>query len=78
MSGNGIDGAKGCGYAYLHHALDDHSRLAYSETTGADPDRLAGGELLDAGHGGGQVHRGGAAGRPQHVRDVGREADEVA
>ncbi len=22
---------KGCGYAYLHHALDDHSRLAYSE-----------------------------------------------
>ncbi len=22
---------KGCGYAFLHHALDDHSRLAYSE-----------------------------------------------
>ncbi len=27
----GPDGKKGLGYAYLHHAQDDHSRLVYSE-----------------------------------------------
>jgi transposase InsO family protein len=26
-----INGGRGLGYSYLHHALDDHARLAYSE-----------------------------------------------
>lgn len=36
-------GKRGRGYAYLHHALDDHSRLAYSEILGDERARTAAG-----------------------------------
>ena len=32
VAGNRNNKKRGRGYAYLHHAVDDHSRLAYSET----------------------------------------------
>ena len=31
QTGRKNSGARGLGYAYIHHAVDDHSRLAYSE-----------------------------------------------
>ena len=34
QAGRRHSGQRGRGYAYLHHALDDHSRLAYSEILG--------------------------------------------
>ena len=35
----------GPGYAYLHHAVDDHSRLAYSEILGDERKETAAGVL---------------------------------
>jgi transposase InsO family protein len=34
QAGRRNSGRRGHGYAYLHHAVDDHSRLAYSEILG--------------------------------------------
>ena len=40
-AGRRNSGKRGRGYAYLHHALDDHSRLAYSEILGDERKRTA-------------------------------------
>ena len=45
---NNGHGTKGRGYAYLHHAVDDHSRLAYSEILGDEKKETAAGFWLRA------------------------------
>lgn len=40
-AGKRNSGKRGRGYAYLHHAVDDHSRLAYSEILGDERGRTA-------------------------------------
>lgn len=45
---NNGHGAKGRGYAFLHHAVDDHSRLAYSEILGDEKKETAAGFWLRA------------------------------
>jgi transposase InsO family protein len=43
QAGNRNNNKKGRGYSYLHHAVDDHSRLAYSETLGDERKETAAG-----------------------------------
>ncbi|MFT3714993.1 MAG: IS481 family transposase [Gordonia sp. (in: high G+C Gram-positive bacteria)] len=46
--GNRNNGRKGRGYAFLHHAVDDHSRLAYSEILDDERKETAAGFWLRA------------------------------